>query len=229
MIKRALLAGCLIASSVSAQDAVRHALALSDAQILQLEELNRRPSWEVTRLREAVLDDRQRATLASIRKVLYGDVAHLAARLGLIDQKDWERRFGQTCLFGEIRQYIYYTKQYSGTPLELYLSPAQAEQFEKLERERDTPIWAQIRAKDIERDALLNSGSTKDSPAVVQLGLATNQLSAHLNDPLPLGVVMSILDSDQKAKLAGFESELQVAAEAVQLGLIERAGEILCH
>ena len=197
---RVLLSGFLIALMLSGQDsfqAVKQALALSDAQITQIQQV--RPHWpdEAVRLRAAILDDAQRAKLASIRKVLYGDTAHLAARLGLINRQDWEQRFGQTCLFGEIRQYIYYTKRYSAKPLELYLSPAQAERFERIQRERE---------------ALLNAGSTKDTHA-----------------PLPRDVVMSILDSIQKAKLAEFESELQVAAEAVQLGLIESAGEVLCH
>src|SRR6202034_1573351 len=120
--------------------------------------------------REQNLDDAQRAKITSIRKVLYSDAAKLEARLGLINQKDWERRFGGTCLFYGLQPYHSYTN----------LTSDQADRFEQLQRERNNPIWAEIRAKSTQREALLNSGATKDSPAAVELGQALNKLSAQL-------------------------------------------------
>jgi hypothetical protein len=227
IVMRVLFAGCLIALSLAGQgrfETLQHALALSDQQIAQLQQVKPWPPNEATRLRGAILDDAQRTKLTSIRKVLYGDMAHLAARLGLINQKDWERRFGGTCLFYEIHEYASYTR-----PSDLSLSTAQAERFEQIQRERDSPAWAESRAKGMQREALVNSGSPKDSPEVVALGLEINQLQARMHDPLPRDTVMSILDSDQKAKFAEFEIQLEVASQAVQLGLIEYMGEVLCH
>ncbi len=42
---------------------------------------------------------------------------------------------------------------------------------------------------------------------------------------------MAILDATQKAELAGFEYELHIADEAIELGLFQaEAGEVaLCH
>ncbi len=47
----------------------------------------------------------------------------------------------------------------------------------------------------------------------------------------PHGAARTVLDEAQRAKLAAFEGELQLASEAIALGLIPRParGEILCH
>jgi hypothetical protein len=173
---RVLLAVCLITLTLLGQDrfqAVKQALDLSDEQMARIQTH-----------RDPTLSDAQRARLVSIQKILGGDAAKPEARLELINQKDWERRFGGTCLFAMSRRYIDYTTG------DVPLSRAQAEQFSAIKFD----AWQEIRAKRKQRD-----------------------------------VVMSILDATQKAKLAEFESELQIAAEAMELGLIERGGEILCH
>jgi hypothetical protein len=98
-------------------------------------------------------------------------------------------------------------------------------------RDANKPLWVLIRAKAMRRSELLNSGASADSPEVVELGLETNELQARTNARPPREAVLAILDDDQKAKLAAFETELQVAREAIALGLIPAPVmyEILCH
>ncbi len=159
-----------------------------------------------------------------MRKILNGDAAKLAARLGLINLKDWERRFGGTCLFYEIQPYSDYAE-----PSELSLSPAQAERFQQLQRERDNPMYAEVRAKALQREEMLDAGAATNSPEVVALGLAINQLQARTHEPLPRDIVMSIINTSQKAKFAEFELQLDWVSDAIELRLIERSGEVLCH
>jgi hypothetical protein len=47
----------------------------------------------------------------------------------------------------------------------------------------------------------------------------------------PHDAAQAVLDEAQRAKLASFEGELQLAGEAIELGLIPRPlrGEVLCH
>ena len=225
---RVLLSGCVITFSLAGQgrfETLQHALALSDSQVSELERLSpagarARSDWrEATRLRNLVLDDSQRTKLAAVRKVLVGDAAKLEALFGLINQKDWEPRFGGTCLFMLSQDYAAYMGG------DVPLSRAQADQFSAIKFD----AWQEIRAKRKQRDALLDSGASKDSPEVVKLQSAMDKLEARTREPLSRDVVMSILDATQKAKLAEFEIELQAASEAIELGLIERSGEVLCH
>ena len=70
---------------------------------------------------------------------------------------------------------------------------------------------------------------TMVSPEVVALGLAINQLQARTHEPLPRDIVMSIINTSQKAKFAEFELQLDWVSDAIELRLIERSGEVLCH
>ncbi len=169
---------------------LRLALTLTESQMARLEELApaaaaraRIPFQEAARLRYEVMDDAQRNKLAGIRTLVFnpGDVARLAARLGLVNLKDWERRFGGTYLFNSVRPYFEYTET-----TDVPLSRTQAERLEKLQQADPRTLLSRT-------------------------------------------VVMEILDSKQIARLAAFDEELQVASEAIELGLFAPAGEVLCH
>jgi hypothetical protein len=89
-----------------------------------------------------------------------------------------------------------------------------------------------LRAYDMQRSEVLNSGVSADSPTVVQLGSEENNLQAQIGKTRPPhDLALAVLDEAQKAKLAAFETGLQLAREAIELGLIPKPvmGEILCH
>jgi hypothetical protein len=235
-------------------DALKQALGLSDAQLSQLQQMKSapvaRPALTGTSALVAiyppvpadgrptgrffgtmnlppqnedslrVLDDSQRAKLAAINQVLdrWG-AATLVIAFGLIDVQQWPG--GARC---PVRGDAY--------AAEFGLSESQMQQFWQLTRDAQEPLWAQIREKAAQRMALLDPGLSADSPAVVQLGSDIDKLQAQVvKTGPPRDLALAVLDGAQRAKLAEFETALQLATEAIELRLIPKPamGEILCH
>jgi hypothetical protein len=233
-------------------EALQQALGLSDAQISQLEQIRSapsassgpsanqpapaarhpmagspaavdRPTQGGSSPQDRLLYDSQRSKLAEIAKVLdRSDAADLTIGLGLINQRRWP---GDTlCFPGAIRVYASYP--YAA---ELGLTPSQVTRFEEIQRDASAPLWAQVREKVMQREELLHSGATADAPAVAQLGSDMNKLQAQINARPRQDLARAVLDGTQRAKLAAFETVLQLAHEAIELGLIRpRVGDPLC-
>jgi hypothetical protein len=227
-------------------DALKQALGLSDAQLSQLQQIKsapvarpaptggsvaiypaggfrRMPAQNEVSLR--VLDDSQRAKLAAIQRVLdRWDAAEVTIGLGLIEKKQWP---------GELPCFVSYPIARYGTfdyASELALTSFQIEEFEQIQRDASEPLWAQVRAKVRQRSELLNSGAGEGSPEVVELGSEIDRLQAQTNARPRHDLALAVLDATQKAKLAEFETALQAASEAINLGLIPKhVGEPLCH
>lgn len=200
-------------------NALKQALALSDSQLLRLQK--HRPAWrfnprfreEAARLRGQMLDDSQKTTLAAVASVLdRGEAASLAMDLGIIREEQWP---GPTlCLHHPIDAYA--SSPYMS---EIGLSPSQLEIFQQTQRDANKPLWAQVREKAIQRSQLLASGISADSQAIIELGSDINKLQAQIEKPRH-DLAMAVLHPMQKAKLAAFENKLQLAEEAIELGLI---------
>jgi hypothetical protein len=171
-------------------------------------------------LRDQVLNDSQRAKLAVIQKVLQNwHLASAAIVLGLISPQQWP---GGTLCYYPIPTYS----------SELGLSGSQVRQFEQLQQAAREPLYAQIKEKENNRLELLNSGVSADSPIVVQLVSEIARLRNQVALASPRrDRALAILDDAQKAKLAAFETDLELASQAIELGLIPipLKGEVLCH
>jgi len=171
-------------------------------------------------LRDRILDHSQQAKLALIENVLDRyDAASQAIVLGLISAQQWPG--GSLCYY-PIRTYA----------SEFCLSDSQVRQFEQLQQAAREPLYAQIMQKENHRLELLNSGISADSLIVVQLVSDISNLRKQAADTRPRrDLALAMLDDGQKAKLAEFEIALQLASEAIELGLIldPPKGEILCY
>lgn len=115
---------------------------------------------------------------------------------------------------------------------EFGLSDVQVGRFEQLKLAAREPLETQIAQIEKHRLELLHSGLSAESPAVAQLVADMSKLhqqSAETRPPRDL--LLAVLDDGQKAKLSAFETALQVASEAIDLGLIPYPlkGEVLCH
>jgi|HubBroStandDraft_1064217.scaffolds.fasta_scaffold05283_7 hypothetical protein len=229
-------------------EALKDALRLSDYQVMQLQQrslvaaaVNPPPTGSAARrttdsmsttgwidlqmqnansLRNQVLDDSQQSKLKEIEKVLdRWDAASLAITLGLIAPQRWP---GISLCYYPIRSYA----------SELSLSDSQILQLERLQQAARDPLYAQIAEKETHRVALLNSGSSADSAAVVHLISEISELGHQATETRPRrDLALATLDDTQKAKVAAFETALQLASEAIELGLIpvQPKGEVLCH
>jgi len=226
----ATMLNVLCQESQTSLDALKQALALSDSQLLQLRK--NRPAWrfkpalreEAARLQGEILDDSQKTTLAAVARVLdRWEAARLAIDLGLIREEQWPGR--TLCLHYPIDAYA--SNPYTA---EFGLIPSQIEQFQQIQREVNKPLWAQVREKARQRSELLASGISADSHAIVELGSDINKLQAQINAKPQHDLAMAVLQPIQKTKLAAFENELQLAQEAIELGLIlaPLKGEVLC-
>jgi hypothetical protein len=159
------------------------------------------------------MDDSHKAKLSEIAKTLErSGAASMAIDLGLLRQEQWPGGADSVC------HRPYYA--YSGRPLEFGMTESQIQQLLEIRRVAGFPLWPQVREKAMQRQALLDSGVSADSPAVVQLGLDSDRLQRQISARPSRDVVMSLLDSAQKAKLAEFEKELELLRQAVELGLI---------
>ena len=167
-----------------------------------------------------ILDDSQRTKLAEIKKVLdrWG-AAELAIELGLIREQQWPG--GTRC---PVRSSAY--------AAELGLTEFQIREFDQLRHDALEPFWVQIREDEARRMKLLDSGVSADSPAVVELISDASRLQAQVaKTGPPHDLALAVLDGAQRANLAAFETALQLASEAIELGLIPKPamGEVLCH
>lgn len=216
--------------------ALRQALALSDIQMQQI--LSARPGvlkanvwgmsgamrmgkpyWEGAESSGAgILDESQQARLPEIAKVLQRhNAASGAIVLGLISAQQWP---GPSLCFYPVHYY----------QSEFRLSTSQVGQFMHLEAiARDSRV-AQIREMDARRLQLLASGLSADSPEVRQLALDVGGLRSQVARP-PRDQARALLNNEQRAMLADFERALELAKEAIELGLIPDPpkGEVLCH
>ncbi len=132
-----------------------------------------------------------------------------------------------------IFNYLYYFKDVD--VLKFGLSDSQVRQLVQLKRAAREPLYAQIKEKEKRRSELLSSGISADSPAVVQLVSDISKLweqvaRTSVTRP-PRDLALAVLDEAQRAKVAAFETALQLASEAIDLGLIPDTtkGEVLCH
>jgi hypothetical protein len=239
MLFRALLFAVAVLNVLAQQSgslyqALQRALGLSDAQMSRLQQrspaliaIDRRNPWESARLQESVLDDAQRAKLAVIQRTsARWDAAAATIGLGLISEQQWPG--GVYCLIYQVGAYSRFTYA-----TELGLSESQIEQFEKIQRDASEPLWAQIRTKEAQAAELLNSGVSANSPAVLQLRSDASKLAALVNARPQHDLALAVLDDKQREKLAEFEATVEVAREAIELGLIPEpfgsGAEVLCH
>ena len=257
-LRRVLFRGILVSVTLLGQtspdrfdaryDALKQALGLSDAQLLQLQQAPPATARPVVSGNQPLvsiypgpaagriylsarnqaalrlLDDSQKSKIEAIQKTLgRWDAAAVSIGLGFIDEKEWPG--SSACFHYPLRSFASYAYA-----LELGLTSAQMDQFEQIQQAASEPFWAQVREKTAQRSELLNSGLRMDSPAVVQLGAEIDKLQAQTNSRRR-DLALAVLDEAQRTKLAEFETALQIANEAIELGLIPKppVGEPLCH
>jgi hypothetical protein len=172
----------------------------------------------------SVLDNSQQLKLAEIGKVLHRwQAAFGAVVLGLIDVREWP--WGWACppssSIGAYSQ-------------EFALSSVQVTEFEQLEQAARQPNLEQQWAKQKRHRELLDSGASEDSPEVKQLMAEISELmKRYFEIRPPHDAALAVLNGTQRARLAEFQADLELAREAVELHLIvQPAGrdlEILCH
>jgi len=180
------------------------ALALTDAQVAG-----------------AALNGAQQVKLAEIAKVLerFG-TAGSAALMGLISVHDWPT--GWPCPLEAIS---YYAREFD-------LSTTQIAQFEKAREDVRQSILDQVLPKQRRRRELLDSGATENSPNVVELTSELSKLRKEYAEAKPSHeFALSVLNDAQKEKAAAFESDLELARQALELHLIRVPAlpEVLCH
>jgi hypothetical protein len=173
----------------------------------------------------SMLDSGQQAKLAEIGKVLQRwQTAEGAFVLGLIDAREWP--WGWACPLPPSTNGPY--------GQEFALSGVQVTEFEQLVQAALQPLREQEPAMQKRRRELLDSGASENSPEVVQLTTEISQFWKREADTRPPhDAALAVLNETQRARLAEFQADLELAREAVELHLIERpAGrdaEVLCH
>jgi len=189
---------------------LREALGLTDSQIVRLQQ----------KTAGQVLDETQQARLRVIASVLdRGEAGSEAIGLGVISPKQW---LGSASCYYPVAVYA----------AEFDLIEDQVLQLEKLKQAAQDPFWQEVQQNNTRRMQLLNSGSRVDCPEVVQLDAETSQLwQDAANARPPRDLILAVLNDAQRTKITAFESDLQLASEAIELGLIPRPlkGEVLCH
>ena len=170
----------------------------------------------------SVLDSAQQAKLAEIGKVLQRwQTAAGAVNLGLMDAREWP--WGWACPVS------------SGAFVkELDLSSVQVTEFEQLQEAARQPLREQAWEKQKRHRELLESGVTEDSPEVRQLIAESSELmKQYAETKPPHDAALAVLNETQRARLAEFQADLELAREAVELHLIVqpagRYAEVLCH
>jgi hypothetical protein len=230
-----------MAGGVFGQQALKDALGLTEMQMWQLRQekpvmaaasglaaAGRRagipmgnPEMEYSALleravRNPILDASQQAKLRGIAKVLERwRTASEAMAMGLISAAQWPG--SGTCLPYPIRTY----------PAEFDFSEAQLEQWGRLQRAIQEPLWVQIREKAMARSELADP----KSPAGIQLDAELSKLNRQLAARPPRDLVLAILNDAQRVKVAAFESDLKLVREAMEIKLIPTPvqGESLCQ
>jgi hypothetical protein len=230
-----------IAGRVFGQQTLKDALGLTEMQIWQLRQaklavspprtaaLGRQPgvptgtnNMEYSAsvqgaLQNPILDASQQAKLREIVNVLdRWRTASEAMAMGLISAAQWPG--SSVCLPYPIRTF----------PTEFDVSDAQLEQWGRLQRAIQEPLWAQIREKAMARSELLDS----KSQAGIQLDADLSKLNQQLAETRPpRDLLLAILNNAQKARVAVFEADLKLVREAIELKLIPRPeqGEALCQ
>jgi Ser/Thr protein kinase RdoA (MazF antagonist) len=173
-------------------------------------------------LPESVLDSAQQFRLADIAQALQRfETAQGAVVLGLIDAREWP--WGWTCpppsFIGA------YAREFD-------LSAAQVTQLEQLEQAARQPIVEQGWAMQKRHRELLDSGASENSPEVTQLMAEISELmKQYAAIRPPHDAALALLTGMQRARLAAFEADLELAREAVELRLVVAPwpGEALCH
>lgn len=156
-----------------------------------------------------LLNDSQRTKLDAIGKVLdRWDIAAFAVALGLVTQREWRNTL---CSIG---------LDYRGASSELVLTPYQLDQLMAMQRS-SKPLFEQARENDAQLHSLSNDHVPQDSPAAAVLRARMNILRTQ---------VTSVLNTSQNATLVTFETDLELANEAEDLGLFPRrnVGDPLC-
>lgn len=184
---------------------LRRALGMSDSQ-----------DWQLT--------PEQQYKLADISKVL--DRFQISARavaLGLIDVRDWPT--GWACWFPARAPVSAFAGEFD-------LSATQTAQLEKAQGDLRQQNLDQLGAMWKRLHELRDSGASDGSPKVLELNSEISKLqSQYWEIRPPRDLVLAMLTDTQRAKLAAFQSELELAREALELHLIRLPGlpEILCH
>lgn len=199
-------------------EAVRQALGLSDAQVAELQRnyprYSRAGRERVVHFPED-MDDAHRLRLSGIATVLErAGTATMAIDIGLIRQEQWPGGAHSMCHYPFSS---YYSSPYLA---DFGITQSQIQQLAALMRVAMEPLWPQVREKAMQRQSLLDSGVSVDSPAVVQLGSDVSSLQAQISTRPPRDLILSVLSPAQKETLAEFEKELDLAREAIELGLI---------
>ena len=250
----ATLTGLQAQESAQPFAAIRSALSLTDLQLLQLQQslstvkpingLERIGFYSASRLygvpfhpfvptgdarKLAILDDVQRGKLAVIAPVLEKDtIAAAAISMNLIETPQWLRGM---CPYPP----DYYAREFG-------LTDSQVSQLELLQQ----PLRALIFYKMKQRTELLRSTGEPAYRHPGMPGRSGAQLSREVmekNDEIvalmntahgaksPRDLAWNILNKSQQEFFSEFATSLQIATEAIELGLLppQFRGESLCH
>jgi hypothetical protein len=170
----------------------------------------------------SVLDSAQQAKLAEIGKAVQRwQTAAGAVNLGLIDAREWP--WGWACPVSSDA----FVKEFA-------LSSVQLTEFEQLQEAARQPLRDQALAMQKRRRESIDSGISENSPELVQLTTEMSQLWKQEADTRPPhDAALAVLNETQRARLAEFQADLELAREAVALHLIVqpagRNAEVLCH
>jgi len=169
------------------------------------------PPWQ--------LNQAQQAKLTEIAKVFdRTDMAAGAIVLGLLDRSEWQ---GTMLCYYPVRSYA----------KEFGLGNSQVSRFEELQQMVREPFASQINEKLKAYSELTRAGWGAQSPQVVQLMSEVSDLRAQAQKVIPMRERLGLLNDAQRAKLAAFQADLELAREALELHLIPEPSryEMLCH
>ena len=196
---------------------LQSALHLSEFQIRQLTAL-RAENARASQSEPALLTEEQRKRLDAISSVLNWPGAMAAAGTGIFSCGQWP---GACACFYPIRD----------DPFGLGLSEDQILRFEKLRKKH--VLWlADLQHRRNEIEARIAAVRSADPLAAQALQRDADDLQRQADDVgAPRKAAHEILDEGQRAKLAVFESNLELVNQAIRLGLVAPPprGEVLCH
>jgi hypothetical protein len=199
-----LLVGALVLAGQQSSDRygpLIRALALTDAQVAQFHD-NLGPS---------MLDGTQRVRLAEIARVLQRyDTSASAIVLGLMDDKEWPS--GWPCFVPNARADVY-SKEFD-------LTAEQVRQFQQLQHDVRLRAVDQITEAGKRLGKLLPGQRLPPSEWVTLQEETAKCVKQRDEARPPRDLAMAVLDEAQKAKLAAFRADLELAREALELHLI---------
>jgi hypothetical protein len=170
---------------------------------------------------QSSLSAAQRAKLSDIVQVLtHSDMAAGAIVMGLMAAGDWPAHFA--CPLYRIGAYA----------REFDLSDDQVSRLEELEIAARQPNLERQQSLRTRHRQLADSGTREDSPEVAALMADLKAtMKRYAETRPPRDAAWAVLNDAQRARLAAFESDLELAGEALELHLIDLPPlpEVLCH